>query len=70
MKERIMRFSGENSVKGQTISSIPFPGENGMEGCIMRLRRKQHIRFEMIQYSEENSIKHKRCAVEPHEDQW
>ena len=63
MEERIMRFSGKNSIKGQTISSIPFPGETDIERCIMRRRRKQHIRFETIQYSEENSKKHKRYAV-------
>ena len=37
-----MRLSRENSMKKQTISSIPFSGENGIEGCITGLRSKQH----------------------------
>ena len=50
-----MRFSEENNIrrnqhaaftrkqhKKQTISLIQFSGENGIEGCITGLRRKQH----------------------------
>ena len=51
-----MRFPEENSIrrnqhaaftrkqhkKKQTISPIQFSGENGIEGCITGLRRKQH----------------------------
>ena len=50
-----MRFSKENIIrrnqhvaftrkqhKKQTISLIPFSGENGIDGCITGLRRKQH----------------------------
>ena len=37
-----MRLSRENSMEKQTISSIPFSGKNGIEGCITGLRRRQH----------------------------
>ena len=39
-----MRLSRENNMEKQTISSIPFSGENGIEGCITGLRRRQHKR--------------------------
>ena len=44
-----MRLSRENSMKKQTISSIPFFGENGIEGC--------------IQDSEGNSIRGNQYAI-------